>query len=182
MFNNNHFVALYAISKNNVLGGNGKMLWHHKGDFRWFKGLTKGHAVIMGRKTFESLPNGALVHRINIVVTRNKDYKAKDCIVVHSLAEAARYVMRNHPGAIQYVIGGKELLDKALAYCTGAYVTHIGKTVDTEGVVDLVMAPHLPSTFKITNAYELPSQTDKNECKAVVHAYEQTGPIKSIFD
>ena len=185
MFNNNYFTAVFAKSKNDVLGGDGKMLWRHAADFLWFKGLTKGNAVIMGRKTFESLPNGALPDRVNVVVTRNKKYKAPGCTVVHSLADAARYLMRNHPSAIQYVIGGKELLEKALPHCKAAYITNINIDVNTDGIKDLVMAPKLPNNCVVTNTYELPTKVgnkEQTQCAATVYVCEFTGPIKSIFD
>lgn len=181
MFNNRHFIAVFAKSRNNVLGIDGTMPWHSHADFRWFKGLTKGNAVIMGRKTFESLPNGALPGRLNIVVTRQKDYGATNVVVVSSLKDAARYVMRALPYAIQYVIGGAELLTHALPYCLAAYVTEIDMTADIDGKKEVVFAPPLPASevsrsIALGRVHSYASDPD-----AVVKHHTFTGSIRSVF-
>lgn len=186
MFNHNHFVALFAVSDNNVMGGDGKMLWKHKPDFRWFKGLTTGQAVIMGRKTWESLPGDGLPNRVNIVITRNKSYRANGAVVVHSLAEAALYLSRNHPNKIQFVIGGRDLLDQAIPYCTEAYVTKIYADVDVSGVPDVVYGPEFPDRVEVDKTFTLPDTDIKinggvKKCTSMVFHYLFKGPVKSIF-
>ena len=76
-----------AASENNVLGKDNRLIWHISDDLKRFKKLTLGHSIIMGRKTFESMPK-ALPNRNNIVLTRNNNYKAKNAIVAHDLKEA----------------------------------------------------------------------------------------------
>ena len=78
-----------AASENNVIGKDNKLIWHLSDDLKHFKDLTKGHFVIMGRKTFESMPK-ALPNRTNVVITRKLDYKAENAIVVNSLEQALR--------------------------------------------------------------------------------------------
>ena len=105
-----------AIGKGRELGKNGKLLWHLPDDMRRFKELTTGHPVIMGRKTWESLPERfrPLPGRTNIVVTRQADYKAAGAIVADSLG-AARAVAARAEGANEiFVIGGGELYAVAL--------------------------------------------------------------------
>jgi len=75
---------IVAADLNGAIGVRNKMPWHLPADLANFKKLTLGKKIIMGRKTFESLP-GMLPGREHIVITRNKNYKAKDCVVVNSL-------------------------------------------------------------------------------------------------
>src|SRR3989344_8265108 len=96
-----------AIGKNRELGKGGRLLWHIPEDMRRFKALTLGHPVIMGRKTWESLPQmfRPLPGRTNIVVTRQTGYEASGAIVADSL-EAARAAAARAPGADEvFVIG-----------------------------------------------------------------------------
>jgi len=69
-----------AIAQNNVLGKDNQLIWHLPADLKRFKKTTSGHCVIMGRKTFESLGK-ALPSRTNIVITRNADFKAENCVL-----------------------------------------------------------------------------------------------------
>ena len=79
-----NITIIAAAAENNALGKENKLIWHLSDDLKHFKNLTKGHHVIMGRKTFESMPK-ALPNRTNVVITRQKDYTADDADVVHSL-------------------------------------------------------------------------------------------------
>ena len=94
-----------AISSNNVIGKHIKLIWHISADLKRFKRLTTGHCVIMGRKTFESLPN-SLPNRTNIVLTRNRNYTAKGVIVVHSVAEA---LANTNEDLQPFILGGGEI-------------------------------------------------------------------------
>src|SRR5687768_9690072 len=81
---------IVAIADNGVIGKTGSgLLWHLRGDLQHFKQLTTGHPIIMGRKTFDTLP-AALPNRQNIVVTRNKDFGAEGFDVAHSLDDAIK--------------------------------------------------------------------------------------------
>jgi dihydrofolate reductase len=101
----NLITLIAAASENNVIGKDNKLIWHLSDDLKHFKDLTKGHVVIMGRKTFESMPK-ALPNRTNIIITRKTDYMAKDAIVVNSLNQALeKAVGDNQP----FIIGGGEI-------------------------------------------------------------------------
>ncbi len=91
MIHNTKISIIAAIGKNRELGKNGKIPWHIAEDFKRFKALTSGHAVIMGRKTWESLPLKPLPNRYNIVITHDTKYKildTKNVTIVKSLEEA----------------------------------------------------------------------------------------------
>lgn len=89
---NPHISIVVAVTKKDAaIGNGGKLLFHISDDLKRFKALTKGHPIIMGRKTFESIGH-ALPERVNIVVTRNPDFKADGVITVHSLEEARQKV------------------------------------------------------------------------------------------
>jgi len=110
-----HIILIAALSGNEVLAVDGKIPWHLPDDFKHFKEVTSGHHIIMGRKTFESLP-GLLPNRTHIVITRNKNYcinvADKDSIIiVNSLEEAIEMCPKDETS---YVIGGGEIYKEAI--------------------------------------------------------------------
>ncbi len=78
---------IWAMAENRVIGRNNRLPWHLSADLQHFKRLTLGKPIVMGRKTWESLP-GLLPKRQHIVVTGNRDYRAEGALVVHSVDEA----------------------------------------------------------------------------------------------
>ncbi|MCF0204188.1 MAG: dihydrofolate reductase [Muribaculaceae bacterium] len=124
---NIHLAIIVAVDKNFAIGKDGGLLCHLSADLRHFKSLTMGHSIIMGRKTFESLPNGALPGRENIVVTRNPGYVAQGAKVAHSLDEA--FLLATHPGEV-FVIGGAEIYKEALPKAEILHLTHIEHAFD----------------------------------------------------
>ncbi|MDR2912193.1 MAG: dihydrofolate reductase [Alistipes sp.] len=109
---------IVAIARGGVIGLNGAMPWHFSEDLRYFKRVTTGHAVVMGRRTFESLGR-PLPARVNVVVTRNESWSAEGVEVVHSFDEA----VRRFPDA--FVIGGAEIYRQALPVAEELYITRI---------------------------------------------------------
>ena len=99
-----------AIANNNALGLNNKLIWHLPEDLKRFKRVTTGHHVIMGRKTFESLGK-PLPNRTTIIITRNKNYKANNCIIVNSLDEALEKAKQDKN---PYILGGAEIYKLAM--------------------------------------------------------------------
>jgi dihydrofolate reductase len=94
-----------AAAENNALGKNNDLVWHLPDDFKRFKRLTSGHYIIMGRKTFESFPK-LLPDRTHVIITRKKDYKPENTIVVNSLEEAVRVSKLDEQ---PFIIGGGEI-------------------------------------------------------------------------
>lgn len=99
-----------AMAENGVIGKDNDLIWHLPDDLKRFKQLTKGHHVIMGRKTYESM-NAPLPHRTNIVVTNQKHFKADGCIIVSSLEEA---LYKAEGDAQPFIIGGGEIYRQAM--------------------------------------------------------------------
>ena len=116
-----------AIASNGVIGKDGKLPWRLPEDLKHFKKVTMGHPIVMGRRTWESLP-GALPGRENIVVSRRPGYEAPGAHVASSL-EAAIALCAGE--GVVCVIGGTELFKASLPIADGLIVTHIHK--DYEG-------------------------------------------------
>ena len=101
---------IVAASKNNIIGNDNKLIWHLSNDLKRFKKLTIGHHVIMGRKTFESMPR-SLPNRTNVIVTRKKDYLAENAIVANSLDQALSVASEDSQ---PFIIGGGEIYKIAM--------------------------------------------------------------------
>ena len=113
---------IVAIDQQHAIGNKGDQLAYISGDLKRFRQLTTGHAIVMGRKTFEALPKGALPKRQNIVISRNKDLELPDCTVVNSAA-AALDAAKNQESI--FVIGGGEIYKDFMPLATHLYYTHI---------------------------------------------------------
>lgn len=113
---------IVAIGKNNEIGKDNGMLAHLPADLKYFKETTRGHTVIMGRKTFESLPKGALPNRRNIVITRNPHIRFEGAETVSSLDMA---LIRCRDESEVFIIGGGQIYAQALPIADKLYLTHI---------------------------------------------------------
>lgn len=110
-----------AVGKNNELGKKNTLLWHMPADMKYFRETTKGHPVIMGRKTFESI-GSPLPNRKNIVITRDRDYSQQGIEVVHSLEEAINLF---DDAEEAFIIGGAEIYKQAMPLVDRLYITHV---------------------------------------------------------
>ncbi|MBS1579746.1 MAG: dihydrofolate reductase [Bacteroidetes bacterium] len=118
-----------AVSANNVIGKNNKLLWNLPNDLKFFKNKTWAMPVVMGRKTFEALNNKALPGRLNIVITRNKNFTANNAVVVNSFADAKFVVQSNNYNEL-FVIGGGELYKQTINDADILYITHVHTTLE----------------------------------------------------
>lgn len=118
-----------AIGKNNELGKGNDLIWHFREDMKFFKETTTGNTVIMGRKTFESLPH-ALPNRRNIVITGNKDYVAEGAETADSV-EAAIELSKNDK---VFIIGGGRIYGEFLPFAKKLYLTEIDAECDNADV------------------------------------------------
>ncbi|MDP4012978.1 MAG: dihydrofolate reductase [Candidatus Nanoarchaeia archaeon] len=122
-------ILIAAVSENSVIGRDGELPWRYSEDLKRFKQLTLGHAVLMGRKTYESI-GSPLEGRLNIVLTKNKKYEAHDGIcLVNSLADALFICDENRIDQV-YVIGGEKVYEAALPFADRLELTEIHKKVD----------------------------------------------------
>jgi dihydrofolate reductase len=115
-----------AMASNRVIGNQGDIPWRIPGEQKIFREITLGHAAIMGRKTFESLEQ-PLRDRTNIVVTRQKDYRAKGCLVAHDLATAIKCCPADEEEA--FICGGGQLYHEALPLADRIYLTVIPREI-----------------------------------------------------
>jgi dihydrofolate reductase len=120
-----------AHSRNRVIGKNNDLPWRLPNDMKYFMETTQGHCVIMGRKNYESLPLKfrPLANRTNIVVTRQNQFEALGCIVVHSFSDALEIAKQKNETEA-FIIGGAEIYAQALPFADRLYLTEIDAVVD----------------------------------------------------
>lgn len=122
-----HRLALIAaVARNGVIGLRGRLPWRLPDDLKHFRALTTGHAIVMGRKTWESIGK-PLPERQNIVVSRHADYAAPGCIVAHTLREAIDLAAMPAP---VFIIGGEALYRDALPLADLLFLTEIHSDFD----------------------------------------------------
>lgn len=112
-----------AVGKNLELGANNALMWHLPEDMRFFREMTKGFSVIMGRKTFESIGK-PLPKRRNLVITRNPDFSAEGVEIFFSLEKALEAVK----GEDAYIIGGASVYAEGLKYADEIILTEIDRS------------------------------------------------------
>lgn len=112
---------IVAIAQNGTIGDKNSLLWHIKEDMRFFRTTTSGHAVVMGRKTFESLGSRPLPKRTNIVITR-ADRVFEGALTAHSLEEAIRLAEGDEE---IFIIGGAQIYREALRIADRMYITRV---------------------------------------------------------
>lgn len=121
-----------AVSNNNVIGGGNTLLWNLPADMKHFRDTTRGHTVIMGRKTYESI-GSPLPDRKNIVITRDTNYYRDEIEVVNSLEEALRLASleqgkefeENQEEVEVFIIGGGEIYKQAMKKANKLYITEV---------------------------------------------------------
>lgn len=112
---------IVAMDEMRGIGVNGGLPWHIPADLKRFKSLTMGHHLIMGRKTYESIGR-PLPGRTMIIITRNQDFQAEDCLTAHSL-ETALEMARTGQEEEVFVIGGGEIFAQAIERADRIYLT-----------------------------------------------------------
>ena len=124
-----------ALARNRAIGYNNKLLYYLSADLKRFKSLTTGHTIIMGRRTFESLPKGALPNRRNIVLSRRKDAAFEGAEVFASLDDA---LAATQPDEDVFIIGGESVYAEALPLAQRLYLTRVE---DTPAAADAFFPP-----------------------------------------
>ena len=148
-----------ARSRNGVIGRDGKLPWRLKSDMAIFRAITMGKPVIMGRKTWDSLPKRPLIGRTNIVLSRDGSFEPKQCVVCEDFADAvsiAREQAEEDERDEYCVIGGASLFELALARAKRVYLTE----VDAEVEGDVTLAGFDESRWKEVRADQYPASED----------------------
>ena len=115
---------IVAKSKNNVIGNNNKLPWNISEDMKRFKELTTGNVVIMGRKTYESLPEQfrPLPNRLNIVITRNPDFRSEGVLFFDDLQKA---ILKTEKNKEIFIIGYGEIYKEGMKFADRLYITEV---------------------------------------------------------
>lgn len=117
--------VIAAVDMNWGIGNHNKLLVSIPSDMKFFRQVTSGKVVVMGRKTLESFPNGLpLKNRTNVVMTSDAGYQVKDAVIVHSMPELLEELKKYDDDQI-YVIGGGRVYKELLPYCNLAHITKI---------------------------------------------------------
>ncbi|MFA6806486.1 MAG: dihydrofolate reductase [Bacteroidales bacterium] len=120
---------IVAIAQNNAIGKNNDLLWHISEDLKYFKRTTLGSPIIMGRKTWDSLPFKPLPKRENIVISRNKDLEIEGAKIINSIEEAITYAKTLENC---FIIGGGMIYTSALPLCDKLYITKVFKDFEAD--------------------------------------------------
>jgi dihydrofolate reductase len=123
-------IAMIAVlDQANGIGKDNKLLCHLPADLKRFKQLTNGHSIIMGRKTFESLPKGPLPNRENIILSRDLNYTAQGCNILHSIEEV--FLQCQFEEEI-FIIGGAEIYSSFFHLANFLYITRINHVFEAD--------------------------------------------------
>lgn len=141
---------IVAMDKKRGIGINGKLPWHISSDLKNFKSLTMGHALIMGRKTYEAIGR-PLPGREMIVLSRDPAFQAIGCLVMHSLTEALDFTQKRGDKEV-FIIGGGEIFHQALPRADRIYLT----LVDAEIVADTYFPEFNLAEWNVIESRQLP--------------------------
>lgn len=118
---------IVAIAENMAIGKNNDLLWHIPEDMKQFKKITSGHTVIMGKRTYESLPRRPLRNRKNIVITDIPGEQIEGCIMAYSIDDA---VKKCDPAEENFIIGGASIYRQFLPLADRLYLTRVHKNFE----------------------------------------------------
>jgi len=165
---------IVSVSENWVIGKNNKLLWRLNSDLKRFKELTTGHPVIMGQKTFESLPNGALPNRTNIVLTEDINFSAPNVIIAYNIDDALN-IAEGYCGDSDdvFIIGGGMIYKQFLDIADFVYLTTVHTIIDGDTTF-----PKLDDNWKLISE-EFRSKDDKNDYD---HTYKKYQHFKYLYD
>ena len=139
---------IVAKAKNNIIGKNNELVWDLPEDLKHFKGLTTGHTIIMGRKTYESLGK-PLPNRKHIIFSQNPDFKVheENVQVVHSLLEIQDLIEGKEEA---FVIGGAMIYNFLMPYVKKMYVTEIKQELDGDAFFPIINSEEWKETSRTT--------------------------------
>jgi len=127
---------IVAVAENGVIGKDNQLLWRLSEDLKLFKKRTTGHAIIMGRKTFDSIGK-PLPNRVNIVISRSKDLEIEGCVVVNSLEKAIEVATQQTEKNEVFIIGGEKIYTLAEKHATKLYLTKVNTILEGDAFFDI---------------------------------------------
>ena len=118
---------IVAIAENYAIGKNNDLLWHIPGDMKMFKRLTSGHTVVMGKKTWESLPRRPLPNRVNIVISDDPEDRFDQCVMAGSIEDTIKKLNSSDEN---FIIGGASVYRQFLPFSDRLYITWVHKSFE----------------------------------------------------
>lgn len=162
--------CIVAADQHWAIGRNNELLVRIPEDMKNFRRLTEKNVIVMGRKTLESFPGKKpLPNRVNIVLTRQKDYHVSDAVVVHDMEELREELKKYHTDRV-YVIGGESIYREMLPYCADAYVTRLEYSYEAD-----TWMPNLDKE----QGWKLKEKGEEQTCFDLIYyftVYENTDP------
>lgn len=161
---------IVAVSLDYAIGKNNKLLFRLPTDMAFFKEKTMDKVVVMGEKTYLSLPKRPLLNRINIVLSDNPNFVADGAIVVHTLDDLFKELKKYRSEDI-FVCGGASIYNLLMSYCDTAYVTKVEKIVDADTYIDDIEK----RGFVLK---EVSPQIEENDLTFTFQTYQNPNPIR----
>ncbi len=157
--------AIVAVSENNVIGRDGHLPWRLPADLKYFKSVTTGHYIILGRKNYADIGR-PLPDRVNVVLTRNKSFSAPGCVVAYSLEEALQ-IAKEAKETECFIVGGAALYKEALPLCKKLYLTRVLASIDGD-----VLMPSLGEGW-VLQSEERRDADEKNAYPIIFQVFER---------
>lgn len=128
---------IVAIASNNAIGKNNDLLWHISADLKRFKKLTEGHYIIMGKRTYYSLPKRPLPNRTSMIITDIEGEEIDGCLMAYSIEDAIEKMDKEEEN---FIIGGGSIYKQFMPYANKLYITRVHKDFDAD-----TFFPEIPS-------------------------------------
>lgn len=155
--------AMVAVGENNVIGKNNDIPWRLPNDWAYLRRITMGHSIILGRKNYESIGK-PLDGRKNIILTKNKNYKAEGCHIAYSIKDA----LSKCEGEEVFILGGEEIYQQFLPYTQKLYITKIHATFEGDRYF-----PEIDISLWKEIYTEKGIQNDRNPYEYYFHVFEK---------
>ena len=126
---NKNISIIVAVADNNAIGKNNDLLWHISNDLKRFKKLTEGHYIIMGKRTYFSLPFRPLKNRVSMIITDVPDEIIDNCLMAYSIEDAISKMDSEHEN---FVIGGGSIYAQFLPFANKLYITKVHKEFEAD--------------------------------------------------
>jgi len=151
------YELIVAMSENYVIGHNHQMPWHIPEDLKFFKHMTSNSIIVMGRKTFDSFPNGPLPNRIHIVITKTPDlYADKENVIYCTHEDATRAIDHYRTARMRvFIIGGAEIYKLFFNSCAALHITLIDESFVGDTYFPYTVDELLASGFSISNKSDM---------------------------